>query len=212
MALAGRFFTFEGGEGSGKSTQAKMLAEFFQQQGRVVTLTREPGGEALGQKLRAILLSPETKNLSPMAELFLYMADRAQHVAEVIRPALDRGEIVICDRYMDSTVAYQGGGRGHNMETLDILNDMSTAGLYPNMTFLLDVPVEVGLARACARNGKDGDKEGRFEAEAVAFHERVWETYRDIAIVKWRFITIDAIQDVGMIHAEIVKRVGAYLK
>lgn len=202
----GLFITFEGGEGSGKSTQARLLGSYFAQQGQTVTMTREPGGEALGRKLREILLSPHTRDLDSLAELFLYMADRAQHVASVIKPALARGEIVICDRYVDSTWAYQGYGRQHSLYTIETLNKIASHGVTPNLTILLDVPVDVGLSRANARNGQDGYKEGRFEAEAMAFHVRVRQGYLDLR-EKYnylRFCYVNANADVETVHNEVL--------
>lgn len=174
-------------------------------------MTREPGGEALGQKLREILLSPETKNLDSMAELFLYMADRAQHVATVINPALERGEIVICDRYVDSTWAYQGHGRGHSLYDIETLNALSSRGVVPNLTILLDVPVDVGLSRANARNGQHGDKESRFEAEAMAFHVRVRQGYLDLRdrYNFLRFCYVNADAEVETVHNQVLEALYA---
>lgn len=189
------FVTFEGIEGSGKSTQIGLLAKALEERGRTVTLTREPGGSELGRTLRAILLSVKTRNLADRAELFLYLADRAQHAASVIRPALDAGSVVLCDRYADSTVAYQGYGRGLDLAALDALNAMAVDGLWPKRTILLDLDVETGLARARSRNRRQDvcESEGRFEAESLAFHNRVRQGYLALAArYPERFVIIDA--------------------
>ena len=177
------FITFEGIEGSGKSTALRLLAEHLEKKGHTVLLTREPGGSSLGRRLRAMLLDSRTDNLNSRAELFLFLADRAQHVSEIIRPALDEGQIVICDRYVDSTLAYQGNGRGMDSDHLRTICTMATGGLWPHLTLLLDVPTEVGLARAGKRNHDEGTviSEGRFESESLSFHERVRQGYLALA-------------------------------
>ena len=149
------FLTVEGIEGAGKSTFIGLLENELTKRGVNFLRTREPGGCALGQQIRPLLLDVSQK-VSDRAELFLFLADRAQHVADTIRPALERGQWVICDRYADSTIAYQGYGRGMDPEELQSLNDYATDGLWPNITFLLDLPVEEGLGRALARNGREG--------------------------------------------------------
>lgn len=169
------FITFEGGEGSGKTTVMQHLVIHLKRNGIDALATREPGGCGLGEQLRAILLDSRSKNLAPEAELFMFLADRAQHVADTIRPALACGQTVFCDRYTDSTIAYQGYGRGKDIPHLQLLNKMATAGLMPDLTILLDIPVKEGLARAAARNSAKGitGSEGRFDSEAIEFHERV---------------------------------------
>lgn len=164
------FITLEGIEGSGKTTLIENLADVFRTLNHEVLVTREPGGCALGRELRQMLLNPETE-ICPEAELFLFLADRAQHVAEVIRPALKRGEVVLCDRYADSTVVYQGYGRGLDIEKLRSLNDVAIGGLWPDRTFVLDMDPADALKRARRRNAELGlsEKEGRFEARADAF-------------------------------------------
>ena len=159
------FITLEGIEGSGKTTLIENLADVFRTLNHEVLVTREPGGCALGRELRQMLLNPETE-ICPEAELFLFLADRAQHVAEVIRPALKRGEVVLCDRYADSTVVYQGYGRGLDIEKLRSLNDVAIGGLWPDRTFVLDMDPADALKRARRRNAELGlsEKEGRFEA------------------------------------------------
>lgn len=164
-----RFITFEGIEGSGKSSHARTLAVALRARGHDVVETREPGGTAAGAAMRALLLGAEATPLTPLAELFLYCADRTQHVAETIRPALDAGRVVICDRFSDSTVAYQGYGRGLDLDLVRGLDARARQGLEPWLTVLLDCPADIGLARAKARAGVAD----RFERETLAFHERV---------------------------------------
>lgn len=177
------FVSFEGIEGSGKSTAIKFVAGHLRAMGHDPILTREPGGTGLGRRLRPILLDARTRGLGLRTELFLFMADRAQHVAEVIRPELEAGRIVICDRYADSTIAYQGAGRGMDMALLERANALSTDGLWPKATFLLDLPVATGLERAGQRNREEGTvfSEGRFDSESVKFHERVRQGYLELA-------------------------------
>lgn len=192
------FLTFEGMEGCGKSTQCKKLIEHFIRQGHDVLHTLEPGGSRLGKELRRILLDPENSDLCPTGELFLYLADRAQHVASVIRPAMEDGRTVICDRFADSTVVYQGYGRGLDPSLLRQLNDVAVQGLWPDVTILLDIAPEIGLRRALARNMLDdkGHVEGRFEAESPEFHTRIREGYLTwAALNRGRFLVIDAGRD-----------------
>ncbi|MFV0421247.1 dTMP kinase [Oleidesulfovibrio sp.] len=189
------FITFEGIEGSGKSTAIKRLKDWLQEKGQGVTLTREPGGSRLGRTLRSILLDIGNNDLTGETELFLYLADRSQHVHQVIRPALDEGVGVISDRYADSTVVYQGYGRGLDPKILHQLNDVAVRGLWPDLTLLFDLEPEIGLKRAMTRNLQDGTcaSEGRFEAESLAFHTRVREGYLTwAAINRDRFRIIDA--------------------
>ncbi len=190
----GFFITFEGIEGCGKTTQARLLAEYIQNGGRRVVLTREPGGTAIGKRIREILLDPESKGIDSRAELLLYFADRAQHVAEVIEPALADGAVVICDRFADATAAYQGFGRGVDLELVADLNNTATNGLTPDFTLLMDLPVVEGLRRARIRNGDiNHAREGRFEEEPDEFHEKVRQGYLTIASCETdRFKIIDA--------------------
>ncbi len=177
------FITFEGIEGSGKGTVLSSLAAWLQSSGRRVLQTREPGGSALGRDLRSILLDSRNKDLSPQAELFLYLADRAQHVSTVIRPALERGELVLSDRYADSTIVYQGYARGLGPDLLHQLNDVAVSGLWPDLTLILDLDARIGLERAQRRNARTGKAvtEGRFEAEALDFHLKIRQGYLDWA-------------------------------
>ena len=209
------FISFEGIEGSGKSTAQRLLAEHLQGLGYDPLLTREPGGCALGRSLRPILLDARTRGLSSRAELYLFLADRAQHVAEVIRPALEAGQTVLCDRYADSTLAYQGYGRGLYPEHLRRINDMATGGLMPDLTLLLDLPVHCGLERAGLRNREEGTvlSEGRFDAESLEFHERVRQGYRSLAAEEpERFAIIDAAQPPEDVVLQCISAVEASLR
>jgi dTMP kinase len=170
------FITFEGTEGSGKSEQARRLAARLREHGLPVLATHEPGGTQLGTEVRQLVLARDELGIDPRAEALLMNASRAQLVETVIRPALLRGEIVVSDRFADSTLAYQGGGRGLDRQELTSVISFATAGLQPDMTMLLDVPVEVGLARKHAQ-----EQLNRFEAEALAFHARVRAAYRAMA-------------------------------
>ena len=180
--MRGVFITIEGIEGSGKSTQITLLADHLKTAGRQVTLTREPGGTTIGDQIRKILLDPANKALDPFAELLLYAASRAQHLREVILPNLDTGRIVLCDRFSDATLAYQGHGRGLDINMIAMLDRVVSAGLKPDLTLLLDIDSGAGLGRARGRNSSEGlHHEARFEDEAVAFHERVRQGYLALA-------------------------------
>ena len=186
--MRGRFVTLEGPEGAGKSTQIPLLAAWLEQQGHHVVSTRNPGGTAIGAQIRKVVLDAANTAMLPMAELLLYAADRAQHVNEVVEPALAAGHLVLCDRFGDSTMAYQGYGRGLDRETIRRLNDMATGGLVPDLTLLLDLPVETGLARVARARESD-----RLEIEAIAFHERLRAGYLAIACQEpGRFVVVDA--------------------
>ncbi|MDR1360568.1 MAG: dTMP kinase [Deltaproteobacteria bacterium] len=187
------FITFEGIEGAGKGTALARTNQWLISKGRRTLITREPGGSALGRELRSMLLSVD-QAIEAEAELFLYLADRAQHVRRIIRPALARGEIVLSDRYADSTLIYQGCGRGLDQKALAAANAMAVGGLWPDLTFLLDLPPETGLARARARNKALGLEilEGRFEAEDLAFHRRVRQGYLALAAEQPRVCILEA--------------------
>ncbi len=173
------FITFEGIEGTGKTTQIQNIKKYFESRGKEVFLTMEPGGSRVGRELRKMLLHVDNKDLTPLTELFLYLADRAQHVAQVIRPELEAGKVVLCDRFADSTIVYQGYGRGLDTTMLQQLNEAAVAGLWPDLTIILDIDPEVGLKRATDRNIEEGKAmdEGRFEAEHISFHKRIREGY-----------------------------------
>ena len=176
-----RFVTIEGGDGSGKSRQVGLLDEYLEARGVSRLLTREPGDTPLGKQLRKLLLEGRPESLSDETELFLILADRAQHVREVVRPALEQGKLVVSDRYADSTLAYQGYGRGMDLEMLRRLNLVATGGTMPELTIVLDCPVEVALARAAERQDGQGARENRFEAEGIAFQRRVREGFLELA-------------------------------
>lgn len=207
--MKGVFVTFEGIEGSGKSTQIGLLADYLTASGRPVTLTREPGGTPIGDQVRKILLDPASKGLDPVAELLLYAASRAQHLREVILPALEKGRVVLCDRFSDATLAYQGHGRGLDIDMIRALDRIVTGGRRPDLTILLDIGAAAGLARARGRNSsRELEHEGRFENEETAFHHRVREGY--LALAKEqpeRFRVVDASRspdEVGQKIREIV--------
>jgi len=196
--------TFEGIEGSGKSTHLRRLGARLRAAGHDVVETREPGGTAAGAALRRLLLGSEALPLTPLAELFLYLADRTQHVAEVIRPALAAGRIVLCDRFSDSTVVYQGHARGLDVAAVQALDARARDGVAPALTFLLDCPVAEGLRRARERRAP-GD---RFEREPAAFHERVLAGFRALAAAEpARFCVLDATVSPDVVHARIVAEV-----
>ncbi|EPR44789.1 Thymidylate kinase [Desulfovibrio sp. X2] len=209
------FVTFEGIEGTGKSTQISLLREWLLAKGREVLTTREPGGSRLGGELRRILLSMESIDLTGQAELFLYLADRAQHVARIIRPALDEGKVVLSDRFADSTVVYQGYGRGLDPRLLHTFNDVAVSGLWPDLTILLDMDAEAGLRRALGRNLREGvqNTEGRFEAEDIDFHNRVREGYLAwAALHAERFRVVDASLSPEEVFAHIREHVEMFLE
>ena len=176
------FITFEGVEGSGKTTQIQRLRKYFTQKGIPCKVTREPGGCPIGEKIRKILLNPDHHEMVPMTELLLYEAARAQHVTEIIKPFLKKGGVVLCDRFSDATVAYQGYGRRMDLKWIGRFNHLSTHGIRPDITFLLDCPTDVGLERALRRNrALKREKEERFEREKIQFHRRMRRGYLAIA-------------------------------
>jgi dTMP kinase len=203
------FITFEGIEGCGKTTQVRLLTQALEAQGLQVTVTREPGGCAIADKIRAILLDAENSVLVPLAELLLYAAARTQHVAEVILPALTADKVVICDRFTDATTAYQGFGRSLDLELIGTLNHLATGDVTPDLTILLDCPEEVGIERAMARiNASTGAREERFEQESIKFHRAVRAGYLQLAKADTdRFIIIDGTRPIGETAAAIVSSV-----
>jgi len=200
------FVSFEGGEGSGKSTQARVLYERLLQANVPAVLTHEPGGTALGDKARRLLKRSQQAEISPIAELFLIVASRAQLVTEVIRPSLDSGAVVVCDRYADSTVAYQGYGRGIDMDFVHAVNRVATQGVFPQLVVLLDMPIEAGLTR------KGTVARDRFEAESAEFHQRVREGYVRMASADpQRWLVLDATLPKREISRRIWDRVAEML-
>jgi dTMP kinase len=202
-----RFVSFEGGDGTGKTTQIRALESYLVSRGRSCVVTREPGGTSLGKLIRQVLLEVGEHQIAPSTELFLYLADRAQHVNEVIRPAIDAGKIVLCDRFTDSTLAYQGYGRGIDVALLWRLNDVADHGVRPDLTFLLDCPVALGLARTSQRQIDAGQpREDRFEREKIEFHEKIRAGFLAMARAEpARFRVIDAAQTVDEVAREIQK-------
>ena len=210
----GSFITFEGIEGSGKSTQIRLLFEHLKARDVEARMTREPGGTIIGEKVRGILLDPTAKGLIPRAELFLYAAARLQHIEEVIQPGMDEGKVVLCDRFMDATVAYQGYGREIPLNEVKVVNSLVTVDLKPDLTILLDLPVEVGLKRARERNQADAaSATSRFEEEDLSFHQRVREGYLAIAAAeRARIKIIPADQPVEKVAKQIQGVVSRALK
>ncbi len=193
------FITFEGIEGCGKSTQARMLKEYLIKEGKSVFLTREPGGPKIAEEIREILLSVENKEMLPQTEVLLYMAARSQHTGEWIIPELEKGKIVISDRYYDSTFAYQGAARKIDGKLIDTIRRYATFGLVPDITFLVDLPEEIGLSRILA---KDAD---RLEQESMKFHKKVREGFLDLANKEpERFVVLDGNKSIKEIHKNVI--------
>ncbi len=194
--MKGLFITFEGIEGSGKSTLLYNVAAALRRSGLDPLMTREPGGTSLGVALRKVLLNPDMERIGSIAELMLFAADRAQHVSEVILPALETGQTVLCDRYSDATVAYQGHGRGIPLDVITAVDNPARSGAIPHMTVLLDLPAETGLTRARTRNNESSDKsESRIDEEEMAFHRKVREGYLMLAGNEpERFLVLDALE------------------
>ncbi|HDY70643.1 MAG TPA: dTMP kinase [Nitrospirae bacterium] len=205
--MKGLFVTFEGIEGSGKTTIAKRISEHLNGEGHNAILTREPGGTEIGREIRRLLLDPENSGIHPVTELLLYFADRSEHVRKVISPALKRGDIIICDRFSDSTLAYQGFGRGIDIDMLNDLDRIARDGVKPDLTFVLDLDVRTGLGRNVLINKSD-----RFEMEEIAFHERVRNGYLRIAEQEPdRIRVIDALQPLDSVWEEIRVIIESYL-
>ncbi|MDR4493627.1 MAG: dTMP kinase [Nitrospirales bacterium] len=204
----GLFITFEGPEGSGKTTQCQHLAQWLQTNGQSVLITREPGGTPIAEAIRNLLLTKKTgpqkhETITPVCEAALVLAARSQHVTHTIVPALQKGMIVLCDRFFDSTLAYQGFGRGLNREALTRFNDFATGGIRPTLTFLLDLPVKEGLQRR-----KKASKQNRMDQESLAFHERVHRGFITLArqdAKRWR--KLDAQQSPEQLAEEIIRHI-----
>jgi len=204
--MAGLFLTFEGPEGAGKTTQISLLEKVLRQAGYGVTRTREPGGDLVGERVRDVVLNAPAGSVTAEAELFLMAAARAQNVQAVVRPALERGDIVLCDRFTDSTLAYQGYGRGLPQEALAPVNRLATGGLVPDRTFLLDLPPALGLSR------QNAEKQDRLDKEGLTFHERVRNGFLAVAANEPdRFVVIDATRPVGEIAATLHDAVWSLL-
>ncbi|GGL03921.1 dTMP kinase [Curtobacterium luteum] len=203
--MTGRFITLEGGDGAGKTTQAERLSAWLGEHGRTVVRTREPGGTDLGVRIREIVLH-ERGHVAPRAEALLYAADRAHHVETVVRPAVARGDVVLQDRYIDSSVAYQGVARGLGADDVRAVSDWATGGLVPDLTVLLDLDVLVGRARVAAARGDTFD---RLESEAAAFHESVRRAFLDMAAAEpERFLVVDASMPADVVQQAVRAAVG----
>lgn len=199
------FVTFEGIEGCGKTTQINHLASFLRGISRSFLVTREPGGTEIGEQIRQILLTSDSVGMEPMAELFLYAAARVQHLSQAISPALREGKIVLCDRFADATVAYQGFGRRLDLAWVEEMNARAMGNVKPDLTFLLDLPVAEGLRRAWKRMENRTAKEDRFEKESLEFHQRVREGYLILARRDpQRIMILDGMRDEQTLHQEIV--------
>jgi len=202
----GLFVTFEGIEGCGKSTQINLLEKVLAEKNIPFSLTREPGGTEIGAKIRSILLDTDNCDIRPVTELLLYAADRAQHVESVIRPALSSGKALICDRYLDATTAYQGNARGLDLGLIISLSQIASSGLIPDLTFLIDCPVEIGLKRAIRRSEGEAPGEMRFEKEDISFHHKVREGYLNIAENNpERVKVVNGNRPVEIVHEEIAE-------
>ncbi len=204
--LSGFFFTFEGCEGSGKTTQVELLKEHLAERGFEVLVSREPGGTVIGARIREILLDPGQAGMEPLTEALLFAADRAQQVAEVILPAMRGGRVVVGDRFVDSSLAYQGVARGLGLEAVARLNEWATGGLEPTLTFYLDMPVEEALAR------KSFEGHDRIEGEPAEFHRAVREAYLMLAkLYSHRVVVVDARASREEIHTLVKRELGRFL-
>jgi dTMP kinase len=209
--LAGVFITFEGVDGSGKSTQLRMLASELRLRGREVVATREPGGTPLGGRLRDVLLDAE-EQVDPLAELLIFAADRAQHVRALVRPAVESGRVVLSDRYADATVAYQGAGRGFTDEVIAQVVSLATGGLKPDLTLIFDLTIEASRQRAQERHHSD-DKHDRLDAEDAAFHARVRDAYLKIAASEpERVRVVDAGGSIQETHSQVMRLVMPFIE
>jgi dTMP kinase len=208
----GRFITIEGPEGCGKTTQSDMLVNYLREKGHEVILTREPGGTRIGEVIRALVLDAQYGEMAPLTELLLMAASRAQHVLEKIRPGLEEGKVVICSRFSDATIAYQGCGRGFDIDMLKRINRIATGGLEPDLTLLIDIDIATGLRRAFGvekAEAKSGEGD-RLESEDVGFHERVRQGYLDLARREpMRVRVIDGSGTIDQVGAAIRKAVDA---
>lgn len=209
----GPFITFEGIEGSGKTTQIQMLSNYFEEQGIDHVLTREPGGTAIGDQIRKLVLNPANTDITPACEMLLYAAARAQHLEQVIRPALNEGRVVLCDRYLDATLAYQGYGRGLPIDLILSLHALEVLSLRPDLTVLFDLDARHALERARARDLTAVPDETRFEQEDLAFHERVRAGYLRLAREgPGRFAVVDARGDRPDVHRRALAVVGGFME
>jgi dTMP kinase len=200
----GHFLTFEGIDGCGKTTQLRLLAQFLRESGREVVETVEPGGTEIGRQIRRILLDPASSSIQPRTELLLYFASRAQNVDEVIRPALEAGSVVLCDRFTDSTLVYQGCGRGLEASVVLDLDRIACQGLHPSTTILIDIDLDTSLTRAKRRNERYGQSESRIDDESAAFHDSVRKGYLALAAAEpERFVVVDGRAGIGEVARQI---------
>src|SRR6185503_4780872 len=207
-----RFVTFEGVEGSGKTTQIQMLSNHLEERGIDHLLTREPGGTPIGDQIRSLVLDPRNAAMTPICELLLYAAARAQHIEQVIRPALVSGRLVLCDRFKDATMAYQGSGRGIRLDLIDALHGLETLALQPDLTILFDIEEDTALNRARARDHTRAKDETRFEQESLAFHKRVRLGYLEMARQEpGRIVVVDARGTVEQVHRRVIEAMDRFL-
>lgn len=203
MTKRGLFITFEGIDGCGKTTQMNLLAQYLQKKGIEIVITREPGAKGLGEKIREILLHYDGE-VSSKAESFLFLADRAQHIDKIVNPAIESGKYVLCDRHTDSTIAYQGYGRGVDIEQLKMLNNLATGSRKPDLTFVFDIDIETSMKRV----GKEKD---RMESAGIEFFKKVREGYLEIAKLEPnRVVVIDSTQSINKISEEVIASVNQY--
>lgn len=209
------FITLEGIEGAGKTSQLENIVAFLESRGYVCVTTREPGGTAIGKKIRGILLDPESRGLCPEAELMLYVADRIQHIKTIITPNLSAGRVVICDRFFDATLVYQGYARGLDLAMIDALHRLACADMHPDLTLLFDLEPAVGLERAWRQlhNGDRSEGESRFETEKLTFHQKVRSGYLELARLNTgRYRIIDASQDQDQVRKHVEAALMSFLK
>lgn len=206
----GFFISFEGPDGCGKSTQSRLLGEFLQDRNYNVVLSREPGGTPIAEEIRQVILTPTIETLDPVAEILLYAAARAQHVAGLIKPALAEGKIVICDRFVHSSLAYQGYGLGREREVVWNINRLAIGDCYPDLTFVLDVETEEAIHRVNHRSGQTETQADRIESRDYFFHQRVREGFRQLATEDPRMVIIEATgKSIDQIHKEIIGEFSA---
>ncbi len=204
---SGLFITVEGTDGSGKSTQIALMAEYLRKMGHEVVLTREPGGTNISEKIRSIILDPENREMGYIAEALLYASSRAQHVAELIKPSVEQGKVVICDRFVDSSYVYQGFGRGIDMQILESVNKIAMDGMFPDITFFFDISPEVALERRIQATGAD-----RIENEKMEFHMKVYRGYKSLAAKDPdRIKVIDADRSIEEIAEDVKLWLGRFL-
>lgn len=210
--MSGLFITFEGPDGAGKTTQLQRLASFIQKKDIAILTTREPGGTKISDQIRHIILHPEHQEMVEETEILLYAASRAQHVREKIKPALEEGKIVLCDRFVDASVAYQGYGLGFGDEILQI-NDFATGGLVPDRTYLIDLPPEKGRARMGSRKNKEFEQElDRIEQKEIEYHRHVRQGFHQLAQDNQRILLIDGQQSIDQINEIIIKDITHLLE